>query len=355
MRLPPGSITTIAGTGLSSHNGEGLPALQTNLSRPATLGFDGIGNLYVTEPSWGRIRRISTGSGIVTTVAGNGTTGFSGDGGPGTAAQTSGVFGLAVDPAGNVYVPDSSNSRLRRVDASTGIINTVLGNGSRHYCGDNRPAVGGCLWGPNGIALDALNNVYIADSVNERIRKVTAASQILSTIAGRDENAAHGGDGGPAIDATFGDMPRGITRDAAGNLYIAGGFSHRVRRISATTGLITTIAGTGTAGFAGDGGAATLAQLREPSDVAIDAAGNVFISDTGNHRIRRIDAATGVITTIAGTGDPNGVLDSNGMATGASLNQPGAIAMDHLSAIYSSSIARTTGCARCGWHRAGSE
>lgn len=323
-----GVITTVAGTGSSANSADGLLAVQTNFASPSALAFDGAGNLFVAEPNFGRVRRIGGGNGFVTTVAGNGTPGFSGDGGLGYLAQVNVGNGFTVDAAGNVYVADWFNARLRRVDAATGMIQTVLGNGKRHFCGDNRPAVGACLWGPNGLALDPAENLYIGDSINERIRRVTAATGIINTIAGVDETAPHSGDGGPAVSANFGDMPRGIARDAAGNLYIAGAFSNRVRRIT-PAGIITTIAGTGVAGFSGDGGLATAAQLREPSDVAIDRTGNIYISDTGNHRVRRIDTS-GVITTFAGTGNPDGVLDSNGTPLGMSLNLPGALAIDQL-------------------------
>ena len=263
--------------------------------------MDGAGNLYIASADIlgksHRILRIDT-SGVITTVAGIGERGYSGDGGPALEARLNRPSDVAVDEAGNLYIASSGNDSIRRVDTS-GVIPTVAGSGERGYSGDGGPALEARLSYPNGVAVDGSGNIYIAELGNYRLRRVDAAGTI-TTIAGSGLSGARG-DGGPANQAQL-YRPRDVTVDRSGNLYIADTYNDRIRRVD-TSGIITTVAGIGERGYSGDGGPAVEARLHRPSDIAVDGAGNLYIADTGNQRIRRVDA-TGIITTIAGSGDP---------------------------------------------------
>src|SRR6266850_2093795 len=232
----------------------------------------------------------------INTVAGGG----AGDGGAATSASLNRPYGVALDASGNLYVADYLNNRIRKVTAATGILTTVAGNGSPTFAGDGGAATGASLSGPAGVALDASGNLYIADYFNARIRKVAAATGIITTVAGNG-TATFAGDGGAATSASL-SYPYGVALDASGNLYIPDSGNQRIRKITATTGIITTVAGNGINTFAGDGGAATSASLSSPTGVALDASGNLYIADYGNQRIRKVAAASGVITTVAGNG-----------------------------------------------------
>ena len=232
---------------------------------------------------------------IIETVAGGSS--YRGDGGAATAAQLRFPAGVALDGAGNLYIADRDNHRIRKVDPA-GVISTVAGDGMRGYGGDGGAATAAQLFAPRGVALDGAGNLYIADTFNQRIRKVDAAG-VISTVAG-DGTRGYGGDGGPAVDAQL-NTPYGLALDGAGNLYIADLFNHRIRKVD-TAGMISTVAGDGTRGSGGDGDPATSAQLNFPRGVAPDGAGNLYIADDLNHRIRKVDAA-GVISTVAGSGN----------------------------------------------------
>ena len=320
-------ISTVVGTGERDYNGEGLPGLSTNIYRPTAVALDSAGNLYIAEEN--RVRRMDANTGLVTTFAGTGGWGYGGDTGPATAAEFSLIEAIAFDATGNLYIGDYGNSRLRRVDAATGIVTTVLGNGKGDFCGDNGAALDACIDFPQGIAVDADGNVFIADAANERIRRVAADTGIITTYAGNGPQSVHSGDGGPASAAGFGNWVGGLTFDNSGNLVVTGYFGNRIRRIDTATGIINTIAGTGVAGFSGDGGNAQLARFNRPVDVAVDALGNIFVADFSNHRIRRIDAATNVVTTFAGNGLSTGPLGDGGPAHLASLGEPNNVAFDH--------------------------
>jgi len=284
---------------------------------PTSMAFDSASNLYITEAYSSRVRKV-TPSGIATFVAGTGTPGFSGDGGPAAAAQLRNPFDIAIDAAGNLYIADAGNSRIRRV-TTNGIISTVAGNGDPGFSGDRGPAVRAQLNNPRGIALDAAGNVYIADTGNGRIRKVSTKGEI-ATIAGTSGNGlpANLGDGGPAIEARL-RTPYGLAADAAGNVYFSDMGAGRVRKIAAD-GKITTVAGTGTRGFSGDGGPATAAQLNSPLGVALDSAGNLYISDAASFRVRQV-SPEGTISTIAGIGT-RGSRGDGDSATSAQLDSP---------------------------------
>ena len=273
-------INTVAG---ASFVGDGGPATLAELGRPAGVAVDSAGNLYISERGPNRIRKVDT-SGTITTFAG-GMLGSSGDGGPATAAGFNSPGGVAVDGAGNVYIADSGNRRIRKVD-TTGTITTFAGGGPGPSDGDGGPATAALLSLPSDVAVDSARNVFIADTFGDRIRKVDTSGTI-TTIAG------------PANAAQL-DLPTGVAVDGVGNVYIADSRNHRIGKVD-TSGTITTIAGDGLMGFGGDGGPATAARFNNPGGVAVDSAGNIYIADSRNDRIRRVDSA-GTITTIAGDG-----------------------------------------------------
>lgn len=398
---PTGIITTVAGSGVRGFSGDGGPATRASLGDPSGVAVDAAGNIYVADGFNHRIRKIS--SGIITTVAGNGIYGFSGDGGAATRAMLYWPMGPAVDAAGNLYIADYANNRIRKV-SPTGIITTLAGGGAA--LGDSGPATAAMLNHPAGVAIDAAGNIYIADNGNGRIRKINTAG-IITTVASlymssetdiavdaagnvyalADKKVSKvspagtvttvagtvvptfSGDGGAAVAATL-QMPWGVGVDATGNIYIADTFNSRIRKVGtagiittvatlgtprrvitdaagnlyvadsdlhlvykvSTAGIVTTVAGNGVGGFSGDGGTATAASLYYPNDVALDAAGNMYISDNGNHRIRKVSAA-GIMTTLAGNGVP-GFAGDGGAASAASLQSPFGVAVDTASSIY---------------------
>jgi trimeric autotransporter adhesin len=311
-------ITTVAGGGLSVP-GDGGPATNCTLIRPSALTVDAAGNIYICERDAQRVRKV-TPDGMVTTIAGTGVIGYSGDGGPATGATLHSPNCIVVDAANNIYFGDQV-SAIRKIDAA-GNISTIAGTGIIGFGGDGGPATIAQLDGPNGLAIDASGNLFISDLGNYRIRKVDA-SGMITTIAGTgimDYNA----DDIPATDANI--NPFGIITDGAGNIVVTEVVSCRVRKIN-SAGNITTIAGTGVLGFSGDMGSATNAQLYGPMGICMDNAGNILLSDTRNHRIRKIDA-DGNITTIAGNG-LNGFAGDGGPATAASITLPMSIALDN--------------------------
>lgn len=320
-RVSGGIITTIAGNGVAGSLGDRGTATSAMLNTPVGLGFDAGGNLLIADSVNYRIRRVSAGN--IETVVGSGTLGFSGDGGPALSATLNIPTGVAVDSSGALVIADSLNDRIRRV--SGGLTATMAGNGSYKFSGDGGPATSAALNGPFGVALDSGGNLYIADAFNARIRKVSKG--IVTTVAGK-ETSGSAGDGGPATQAML-RTPLGVAVDSNGNLYIADFNNSRVRKVSG--GNITTVAGNGTPGFSGDGGSATAAGLNLPAGVAVDAAGNLFIADTANHRIRRVSGGT--ITTVAGNGT-SGFSGDGGPATSAALNGPYGVAVDSSGNIY---------------------
>ena len=295
----------------------GISATTIPLLLPSAIVYDPTGNLYIAETANHVIRKVDT-NGNITIIAGTGTQGFSGDNGPATAATLDSPQGLALDTANNLYLADTHNHRIRKLNLTTGLITTIAGAGTSGFSGDNGPATTAYLNLPTALALDTSNNLYLADTGNHRIRKVTPTGTI-TTIAGTGTQG-FSGDNGPAIAATI-DTPIGLAADTSGNLYLADTHNHRIRRIAATTGLITTIAGTGSPGYSGDNAPATSSTLALPHGLTLDASGNIYLADTSNNRIRRIDATTGLITTIAGTGTQTFSGD-NGPAIAATLDTP---------------------------------
>ena len=322
---PGGILTVVAGNGLYDYSGDGGPATGASLAEPNDVAVDAGGNIYIADSGNSVIRKVSP-AGVISTAAGIGFAfDFAGDGGPATAAALNYPSGVAVDSSGNLYIADTGNHRVRKVTAS-GIMTTIAGNGEEGFSGDNGPATAARLIQPSGVAVDSGGNVYIADAGNNRIRKVTPAG-IITTVAGGGDVV---GDDGPATAAGL-NFPSDVAVDAAGNLYIADHFNSRVRKVS-FLGTITTLAGTGELGFAGDGGPAAAALLNDPAGVAVSPAGDVYFSDNRNRRIRRVNS-NGIIATVAGNGNFKFSGDG-GPATSAALNLPSSVAVDSLGNLY---------------------
>jgi hypothetical protein len=278
-----GVISTVAGSGTPAFSGDGGAATNASLNEPFNIALDAWGNLFIPDFNNYRIRKVDT-NGFISTVAGTGSRGYSGDGGPATNAQIGWVYGLAVDAVGNYFIPDVTYNRVRKVDTN-GYISTVAGTGSTHgFSGDGGAATNANISSPESVALDAVGNLYLADSSNYRIRKVNT-NGIINTVAGNG-SFTNSGDGGAATNASFA-PPWAITLDSTGNLFITDPLNARVRKVG-TNGIITTVAGNGIVGFAGDGGAGNNAYLSSPTGLAVDNANNVFITDRGNNRIRKL-------------------------------------------------------------------
>jgi len=328
-RVTPAGVTTVAGSGVPGFGGDGGSALTAQLRSPSGVAVDRAGNLYIADRDNQRVRRV-TASGMISTVAGAGNPGFTGDGGPATSALLNGPEALAVDAAGNIYIADRANHRIRRVTPA-GMISTFAGAGASGFGGDGNPATSALLDSPEAVAVDAAGNVYLADRGNHRVRRVTAAG-VIATVAG-DGTQGYDGDGGEAVAASL-DSPAGVAVDGSGNLWIADTGNHRVRRVGSGGG-ISTVAGSGLAGYGGDGDRAGLAQLNVPRGLAIDASGNLLIADRDNHRVRQVNAA-GRIATLAGAGAAAG---DGGPATSAQLFFPSGAVLDPAGGLYISDSA----------------
>lgn len=315
----PADISTAAGNGTYGYSGDGGEATSAEMREPTGVALDSSGNVYIADDFNYRIRKITVSTGDISTVAGNGTGGYSGDGGEATSAELNYPLGLAVDSSANIYIADLLNCRVRKVTASTGIISTVAGNGKCGFSGDGGAATSAELANPSTVAVDKSGNLYIADENNNRIRKVVLSTGIITTVAGNG-TTGFSGDGGLATNAEF-DDPTAVGVDPSGNFYITDTVNQRIRKVTVATGIINTVAGNGTAGFAGDGGPATSAELYEPLGVATDSSGNIFIVDFDNCRIREVTVSTGIINTVAGDGKC-GYAGDGGLATSAELNSP---------------------------------
>ncbi|HEX4950053.1 MAG TPA: BACON domain-containing carbohydrate-binding protein [Blastocatellia bacterium] len=324
----PNTLTSVAGTRTAGFNLESGSGPASQLYAPETVALDAAGNLYIADKGNHRIRKV-TRSGLISTVAGSGQLGSSGDGGLAINAAMNQPYWVAVDASGNLYISDTNNHRIRKVNAS-GIITTIAGTGLEGFGGDGGAATQAQLNTPVGITLDKSGNLLIADAANHRIRKLNLSTGIITTMAGN--GYGFGGDGGQAAQAQL-NFPTSVVLDHAGNFYIADTSNHQVRKVTAA-GIISRFAGTGSSGFSGDGGQANLAQFTAPGGMTVDAAGNLYVTDQGNHRVRKI-APDGIITTIAGNGTTTSpTSDEGGVATTATLNAPAGVAVDAVGNLF---------------------
>ena len=317
MSYESGKIQTIAGTGEPGYSGDGGPAGRALLREPFMCDFDSQGNLYFSEARNHTVRRVDQATGVITTVAGTGEEGYSGDGGPAVAATLNQIYALVIDANGDIYVVDRLNAAVRKIEAATGIITTVAGTGEPGYSGDGGQGSEAQLREPNDIFLDGRGGLLIADIQDQRVRRLDLATGIITTFAGNGEKVREG-DGSAAKQASILGS-RAVCMDSKGNTYICEREGHGVRRVDAN-GIMSTFAGTGERGYEGDGGPALTATWNGPKAIRCDKQDNIFVVDTENHAIRRIDAATGNVTTVAGGhlgGDGDG-----GNATEAGLARP---------------------------------
>jgi len=369
---PSGIISTVVGDGYMGNDGNGGPATSAHMIEPEGIAVDTAGNFYIADSIGQVVRKVTVSTGIITAFAGTGDAGYSGDKGQATKAQLNEPLGIAVDSSGSVYIADSKNNVIRKVDGTTGIITTVAGNGYGAGAGqevicdaptDGIAATASSLCLPTGVAVDKVGDLFIADTFNFAIRKVTAATGMIATVAGGSFGRDLG-DGGPAVDASL-YWPFGVAVDGSENIYIADTYDCLVRKVTASTGIIDLLAGSfnvytgyGACGLSGDGGPAALAAVDGPRGVTVDQSGNVFIADTANSVIRMVDASDGNIYTVAGdvtyAAGPGseefaqyGYSGDGGPAGFALLYEPPGVAIDssgnlYIADIYNSAVRRVT-------------
>ncbi|MBL7691977.1 MAG: T9SS type A sorting domain-containing protein [Flavipsychrobacter sp.] len=329
-------ITTIAGNGFNAYSGDGGPATAASIYNPLGVAADGAGNVYIVDTKNHCIRKVNS-AGIISTIAGDGTAGYSGDGGPATAAKLYIPSKIALDGAGNIIFVDNGNFCIRKINAA-GIISTIVGTGTAGNSGDGGPATAAQINGSPGLAIDAAGNIFFSDVTKNTIRKVSTTG-IVSTIAGCGLSG-YMGDGGPATAARFNE-PFGIALDDAGNIYVAEYSNNCLRKVSAS-GIVSTVTGALVAGYSGDGGPASTAKLDRPASVVIDHNNEIYIGDHNNHVIRKI-SNTGIISTIAGTG-VSGYSGDDGPATAATFRGPSDVCIDVVGSLliadYGNSVIR---------------
>jgi sugar lactone lactonase YvrE len=311
-------ITTYAGNGQAGYTGDGGLAANAELKTPFGVAVDSNGNVYIADANNNRIRKLTASTGNISTVAGSGLGGDS----------------VALDASGNFYIANTGSNRALLGRLSNGNIYLIAGNanGTAGYSGDNGAATSSYLHTPQGIAVSkTTGNVYIADTANNRIRMINASTDVITTVAGNG-TAGYTGDGSTATSAEI-SSPYGVAVDSNGNIYFADAANNRIRKVTATTGVISTVAGNGTYGYSGDGGTATSAQLYLPTGVVVDTADNIYIADYGNNRVRMVTASTGIISTVAGNGTA-GFSGDNSSATSAALYHPAGVALDASGNLY---------------------
>jgi sugar lactone lactonase YvrE len=323
-----GIISTVAGDGKPGYHGDGGNVDSCELYNPLDIYIDTANNIYISDGNNLRIRKLNLATGAMTLIAGNGTTAYAGDN---VAATSTGLnpYGIFADGTGNVYIADVGNNSVRKVNGATGIITTIAGNDTAGFSGDSSLAVNAKLYWPSDVCVDTAGNIYIADMNNNRIRKVNSANGNIYTIAGNG-NTGYSGDGGPATNATF-NAPTYICLDRNNNLYISDVNNNVIRKIDATTGNISTVAGNGTPGFSGDGSAATGAELLAPAGIYVNKTGDLYIADENNDRIRMVSG--GIINTIAGGGSGSGIGDGD-LSFYAILSGPSGIYASDSGAVY---------------------
>ncbi|MBS1599498.1 MAG: hypothetical protein JST75_14830 [Bacteroidetes bacterium] len=325
-------MSTVAGSDTHGYSGDGGPVKNALFGGIQNVYVDSRGNIFIADLDNQVIRKVDARNGIVTTVAGNGQNGFSGDGGPANQASLSNAFHVVADEDGNLYISDLSNNRIRRVDHATGIIKTIAGTGDAGFNGDG-PALSRQLMGPFGIKLDKKGNLVFSDQFGLCIRRLDLRTGKLTTIAGNNLSRGFSGDGGPATQAAFNFIWHVAVDEQSGDIYVNDQANYRIRKIDARTGIINTIAGNGIMGNSGNGGPATQASFTEPVGVAVDQDGNVFISDQVLMQIYRVDKKTGLINVIAGNGTP-GFFGDGGPAVQAILNHPNSLSFDPSGNLY---------------------
>ncbi len=323
------TIYTIGGTGVAGFSGDTSAATAAEIYGPAGVAVDGAGNSYVADFYNQRIRKISS-AGTITTIAGNGTAGFGGDNGPAIGAELHDPMGVAADISGNVYIADRTNNRIRKVDAS-GNITTIAGTGAIGYSGDNGPATAARIYGPTGVAVDIAGNVYFADRVNNAVRKIDLNGTI-TTIAGTGTQGFNTDDWPSALLAEL-NNPTGVAVDNIGNVYIADQGNNRIRKVD-TFHKISTVMGTGFAGHSADGSIATNCAISAPSGVAVDRWGNIYESDEANYTIRKADMNSNAVVTIAGKQGTRGFNGDTGLAANALIGDCKGLAVDNNGNIY---------------------
>jgi streptogramin lyase len=331
----PGIMESVVGTGKKGYSGDGGPAKTATLNQPFHVEVDGRGHLFVAEAENHCVRKVDLKTGVITTVAGSGKKGYSGDGGPATQATFNEPYAVVVDPKGNLFIVDRLNAAVRKVDSSTGTVTTVAGTGKKGFSGDGGPGNKAQLVEPNDCCLDGKGGLLIADVGDWRLRRLDLATGIITTFAGTgrvkgkiDRTAI--GDGGPADKAILVGA-RAVCVDGKGNVYVCEREGNAIRKID-STGVITTIAGTGQAGGGGDGGTAKSATFRGPKAIRADAAGNLYVVDTENHSVREIDMATGIVSTVAGGRKGDG--GDGGPAAQAGMDRPHGCIVDAAGYLY---------------------
>jgi streptogramin lyase len=288
------NVVTVAGNGRAGTAGDGGPAIDAQFNTLWGAAVDSSGNFYISDGG-GEVRKVTVSTGVISTVAGTGTSGYSGDSGPATKAELNGPFGIAIDTANNLYIADRGNNVIRKVDAATGIISTVAGSGLAGFTGDGGIATKAKLNMPENIAIDRAGDLYITDFLNGRVREVSASTGTIQTVAGGGSSTA---ENVPATTATLG-QPDCVAVDGNGNLYLCDRNREGIRKIDAATGMVNTIAGNGNYGETGDGGPATSAELSTPFGIAFTATGEILVVDYASGSVREINTATGHISTIA--------------------------------------------------------
>lgn len=333
----PGTITTVVGKGTAGYTGDNGAAINAELTGPSGVDFDGAGNMFIGDTLNNAVRRVDASTQIITTIAGTGVPGFSGDSGLGAKAELNHPGRATFDRDLNIYISDINNERIRRVNSITHVIQTVAGNGTTGFSGDGGPATGAEFNFPNGEATDSNGDLFVADSQNNRVRKLTVSTGIITTVAGNGLTG-YSGDGGLATNAAL-SFPSRPYIDSNGYIYIADYGNNRVRKVDGKTGIITTVAGNGIAGYAGDGGAATNAELNGPLSIVLDSSGILYIADIHNSRIRAVNTSASSITvmgvtippgqimTVVGTGVA-GYSGDSGPGLAARINLPTGLSVD---------------------------
>jgi sugar lactone lactonase YvrE len=325
-----GHLRAVVGTGKQGFSGDGAPATLSTLDQPFHVSQDRAGNLYVADCFNYRIRKVEAKTGVISTVAGNGQKGYSGDGGPALQASLNEPYGVLPDRQGNLFIVDRLNACIRRVDATTGAITTYAGNGKPGFSGDGGPADQAQFREPNALDLDPAGNLYVADVTDNRIRRVDAKTRVITTVAGTGKREFTG-DGGPAAQAGI-QGARGVAIDADGNMYVCEREGNRVRRVDANSGVIRTVAGAGAKGYTGDGGPALQATFNGPKWIHVGGDGMVYVVDTENHCVRQINPKDGTIRTVAG--GHLGADGDGGLADKAGMDRPHGCWVDREGNLY---------------------